>query len=110
MALYDRLLGHDDAGVRVEGKIPVHAFQATLAEFGRGSLTGLQAEAVVASVSGLALTTGEKGEAQTLLATVTGTAVQKLARAKEIDDVLLLAELNATGYETPTQVKARLGV
>lgn len=109
MALYERLLGHDDAGDPVQGKIPVHQFQAVLAEFGRGVVTGAQAQDAIAQMSGAPLTAGEIVEAQTLLATITGTATNKLARVKLIDDVLLLAE-RGTVYPTPSQVKTRLGV
>jgi len=111
MALYDRLLGRDDSGAPIEaGKIPVHQFQALMAEVARGRISGAQAQTAVVALSGLALSASEVTEAQTLLATVAGTAAAKLARAKEIDDVLLLAEASAPGYDTPALVKTRLGV
>lgn len=104
MGLYERLMGVE------ENKIPVHQFQATLAEFGRGRLTGAQAQAVIAAISGAPLTPAEVTEAQALIATVTGSNTAKLARAAEIDHVLMLAERKAPGYSTPAEVKARLGV
>lgn len=111
MGLYERLLGRDDAGVSVNNRIPVHGFQAVVAEFGRGRLTGAQAQTVVAELSGAALTPAEVTEANTLLATVSGSLTAKLARAKEIDDVLLLADGGeVTGYKLPSQIKTRLGV
>jgi len=105
MSLYGRLMGAEDF------KIPVHQFSAILAEFARGQLTGTQAQAAVNSVSGAPLTPGEVTEAQTLLATVTSqlTLLLKLGRAKEIDDVLMLAEVLAPPYGTPQAVQARLG-
>jgi hypothetical protein len=104
MALYDRLMGL--GGI----KIPVHGFQATLAEFGRGTLTGAQAQAVIGAMSGEVLTPAEVTEAQALLATISGSVSAKLARVVEIDHVLLLAEHRAPGYDTAAAVQARLGV
>ena len=106
--LYERLMGwtEDDA------KIPVHQFQATLAEFARGVITGPQAQSVIAALSGAPLTAAEVTEAQTLLTSVTnaGNAAARLARAKLVDDVLLLAETRVPGYDTPTLIRSRLGV
>jgi hypothetical protein len=104
VALYDRILGI------VEPKIPVHQFQAALAEFGRNRLTGAQAQAIIEFTSGAPLDAAGVTEAQTLLGTVTGSASARLARVTEIDHVLLLAESKAPGYDTVALVKARLGV
>lgn len=106
MALYDRLIGIDADNP----KIPVHGFSAVLGEFARGALTGAQAQAGIELFSGAPLTAAEVVEAQALLATVTGTAPAKLARAKEIDDVLMLAEHRLAQYDTAAEVKTRLGV
>lgn len=105
MGLYERLMGLDPVGP----KLPVHQFQATLAEFGRGRLTGPQAQAVIDTFSD-PLTPAEVTEAQTLLATITGSATAKLARCVEIDQVLMLSEVHAPGYDTPAAVRTRLGV
>lgn len=112
MPLYDRLLGRDDASQPVTAKIQVHQFQALFAEVGRGNLTGAQANAAIAQMTGVPLDPTGVTEASTLLATVTslGTLQAKLNRVDEIDDVLLLAELNINGYGLPAQVKTRLGV
>jgi hypothetical protein len=104
MALYDRLLGLSG------DKIPVHQFQATLAEYGRSRLTGQQAQAIIDSISGTPLTAGEVTEAQALLATVTGSATARLARVAEIDHVLMLAEVRAPGYDTSALIQTRLEV
>lgn len=106
MALYDRILGD------VEPKIPVHAFQALLAEFGRGQITGAQAQSAIFTLTGESLDQDGVTEAQALLATVTAQSgtVNRLARVKLIDDVLLLAESRVTGYSTPALIKTRLGV
>jgi TnpA family transposase len=113
MGLYERLLGRTDAGAAsVEGMIPVHPFQALMAEVARGRLTGAQAQTAIETISGMVLTTAERTEAQTLLASIAGSTIAKLARAKEIDDVLLLATArsNISGYITPTEIRTRLGV
>lgn len=105
MALYARLIGTVETG-----KIPVHVFQATLAEFARTRITGAQAQAIISASSGEPLTAAEVTEAQTLLATITGSVTAKLARATEVDHVLLLAEARAPGYDTPALIATRLGV
>jgi hypothetical protein len=110
MGFYERLLGNDEAGAAVEFKIPLHAFEGLVAEFARGRLTGAQANALVEALSGAPLAGAEITEATTLYATITGSAVAKLARAKEIDDVLLLGEHSASGYDRPSLIKTRLGV
>jgi hypothetical protein len=104
VGLYERLIGTEDF------KIPVHQFQATLAEFGRNRLTSQQAQTVIASISGAPLDATATSEAQTLLATVTGSATARLARVTEIDHVLMLAESRVPGYDTAAAVKTRLGV
>lgn len=106
MGLYERLIGVDADNP----KIPVHGFSSVLGEFARGNLTGQQAQDAITVFSGAPLTAGEVTEAQALLATVTGTAPAKLARAKEIDDVLILAEHRVAQYDTAAEVKTRLGV
>lgn len=111
MSLYERVLGRDDNGVGVDGKIPVHAFSAILAEVARGRMTGAQAQAAISAVSGFPLNAGEITEANALLATIAGQLAAKLQRAKEIDDVIMLGEVGQVAlYDTPTKVKARLGV
>jgi Asp-tRNA(Asn)/Glu-tRNA(Gln) amidotransferase B subunit len=104
MGLYERVLGLE------EFKIPVHAFSALMAEFARSRITGAQAQAGVELTSGAPLTPAEVVEAQALLATITGSATARLARAKEIDDVITLAEARVTQYDTAAEIKARLGV
>lgn len=113
MALYERLLGRVDnpqPDTRVEFKIGLHGFNGVIAEFSRGRLTGAQAQAAITLLSGAPLDAGEVTEIQALLATITGTATAKLARAKEIDDVLILGEHGVVQYDSPTKVKTRLGV
>jgi hypothetical protein len=99
----------DTPGAPEVVRIPVHGFQAILGEYARGNITGAQAQAAITAISGEALTAGEVTEVQALLAKFTGTAAVKLALAKRLDDVLLLAERRAV-YATPAQVRATLGV
>lgn len=104
MSLYGRLMGLENF------KIPVHQFRATLGEFARGQITGPQAQAAIAQLSGAPLNAGETTEVQTLLATFTGTLLEKVARADEVDSVLLLAETRTPPYDTSAAVQTRLGV
>src|SRR3972149_10089051 len=98
MALYERIMGLE------EPKISPHVFLPVLAEFHRGRITQSQAESI------LGLSASEKIEAQTLLATFSGTIQAKLVRAIEVEDVLILAEKLVDPYDTPTKIKLRLGV
>ena len=105
MGLYERLMGVDP-----NPRIPIHYFISGLAEFGRGRITAAQAEAIVTQATGVPLTAAEVTEAQTLLGTISGSAAAKLARAQEINDVLIIAEQQLAPYDTPAAVRARLGV
>jgi hypothetical protein len=109
VALYDRLmgLGGDDPA---QSKLSVHTFTATLGEFARGVISGAQAQAIIDADTGAPLDPAGIAEAQALLATVTGSATNKLMRAKRIEDALLLAERRVPGYDTVAAVKAKLGV
>lgn len=105
MALYERLVGFPEPGVN---RISAHMFQAVMGEFARGRLTGAQAQSIINTTSGEALDPAGVTEAQALLATITGSASAKLARVKEIDDVLLLADVRAPGYSTAAEIRTRL--
>jgi hypothetical protein len=109
LALYDRLLGRDDAGNPVTSRIPVHLFSSLMGEVARGRVTNAQALQAITDATGQALDAAGQTDAQTLLATITGSATAKLLRAKEIDDVLISGENNVI-YPTPSLVKTRLGV
>lgn len=108
MALYQRLLG-------VEPKIPLHQFQAIVAQWAKGGMTLAQARAGITFLTGVALTPAEEAEVQTLVNTVpTGaTTANQAARAlrmAEIDQVLLLADAKVPPFDTEAGIKARLGV
>ena len=109
MGLYERLLNQESP------RIPVHAFQAVAAEWARSELTGAQANAVIEALTGAPLDPTAQAEAQALVAAVpTGsTATNKADRAlriHEIDQILLLADAQAPGYDTAAALKTRLGV
>lgn len=97
MAPYDRLLGRDDAGNPVANKIPIHQFQAAVAEWSRAKLTGVQANSIITAVSGAPLTPAEQTEVQTLVNTVTSIPVtgSTAAQADGRSQVLLLADTGA---------------
>jgi len=108
MPLYERLMGLDEP---TNGpRIPIHYFTATMGEFARGVITGAQAQTIIEAASSAPLSAADVTEAQALLATISGSATNKLARAKLIEDVLLLSELKPPGYDTPALIRTRLGV
>lgn len=93
MGLYERIVGTELP------KLPVHQFQAAVAEFKRGKFTGNQV------ATAFALSAAEKTEATTLLAQITSNAVT----AAEVQDVLCLAEAGYL-YADAAAVRTRLGV
>lgn len=103
MALFDRITGE------AEPQIPVHLVSSLMGEVARGRVTGAQAQSAIEAASGARLDAAGIVEAQALLASITGSATARLARAKEIDDVLVLAESRQV-YVSAAQVKTRLGV
>jgi hypothetical protein len=107
--LYERLLGRNDAGARVDRPITPPLLMAVASEYVRGRLDVAGAQAVLESYHS-ALDAGELVEMGDLLTTVSGTQAQQLARLQEIESVLLLGRMSAPNYSTPTQIKARLGV
>lgn len=109
MGLYERILRLE------EPKLPVHAFQAVAAEWARGQITGAQANTILEALTGAPLDATAQAEATALVNTVpTGaTATNKADRAlrlHEIDQILLLADAQAPGYDTVAALKTRLGV
>ena len=100
MGFWERVLHYDDPG------ISAHWVLGFLAEIARGRATRAQA------VAALQLNASEEAEIALLADTVTSlpAGVQKLARAKEIEDVLLLGESRFAPYDSVAAVKPRLGV
>ena len=117
-SLYERILGQHPT----QGRIRVHTFQAAAGEWVEGSITGAEAQAIMSAVNGDPLDAVGVTEAQDLVATVTSislggsAAADASARARraerraKIDRVLLLADANAPGYDTPAALIAKLGV
>jgi hypothetical protein len=116
--LIERLLEE----VEGKAKIPLHAFQATLAEWARGKLTGAQALDQLEALAPPRLNAAEQAEAQAIVNLVTsipisGTAAAiadgKASRAlkiKEIDDVFLLMDNHAPAYDSAAEVRSKLGI
>lgn len=93
MGLYEKILGLETP------QVPVHAFQAAVNEVRAGKLTANQVR------TAFGLTVAERDEAAALVALVTAGTLT----AKEVDDVLLLAN-SGLFYNTVNTLKARLGV
>lgn len=111
MALYDRIIGKDDEGQRVENRINPEVIATVMSEFARDAINAAAARDICEAM-GMVFDNDEEEELIDLLATVTNqpTNTAKLARYLEIRDVLFLARLQAPGYQRPSSVKARLGV
>jgi hypothetical protein len=120
VALIERLMGWQPE--TFGPKIPVHAGQALLNLWARGDVTGAEAQAGIAAVSGEALRPADVTEAQAIVALVTSIAIggaqaaqadaraRRALLAKKIDDVLLCAEAGMPPFDTPAAVRARLGI
>lgn len=111
MGLYERILEIDP----VNPKIPIHAFQAIVAQWAKGGMTLAQARDGITIISGAPLTAAEEAEVQTLVNSVPtgGTTANQAARSlrmAEIDQVLLLADSKVPPFDTVAGIKARLGV
>lgn len=105
MGLYDRLFEEGPT------RIPTHGFYATMAEVARWKITTQQASTIIAAISGGPLVGDEATQAVALVATITSkpTVLEKVARALEINDVLLLAEHRVPGYDSAAAVAQKLG-
>lgn len=109
MGLYERILRLE------EPRLPVHAFQSVAAEWARGRITGTEANAIIGALTGAPLDATAQQEAVALVNTVptgstTANKADRALRLNEIDQVLLLADAKAPGYDTVAALKTRLGV
>jgi len=109
MALIERLMGLETP------KVSVHQFQAIAAEWARGNISAVQAQAAITALSGVGLDAAAQAEALALVATVpTGTTTANKAdralRLLEIDQVLLIVDARVPPYNDPAVVRARLGI
>jgi hypothetical protein len=112
-SLYERILEVHPT----RPKIPVDTLFSVIGERQRGQVTVDQADAVIATESGgFGLDTVERQEVADLLATIPGgnTTAARLDRndrIREIRDVFLLCDQrHPPHYDTPANVRARLGV
>jgi hypothetical protein len=116
MALVERLMGLASDGVSpapdddpTQGKIPVHAFFAAQSEIINGRMT-------VAGVKNyLNMDAAAQTEYDSLIATApAGTTALALAQKalfiESIHAVFMLAEIGAPGYDTPANVRSKLGI
>jgi hypothetical protein len=120
--LIERLMGINADGTDPGGappdrpKLPVHAFQATAAEWARSQMSGAQAQTAIAAVSqGTNLNVAEQAEAQALVNSVpvgSTTAIQaaRALRLIEIEQVLLMVDQRVPPYDSPAAVRTRLGL
>jgi hypothetical protein len=104
MGLWERVLHYDTVPPRPS--LSGHWLLAFLTELNRGQVTRAQVDA------GLGLDAAEAAELTTLIQTVTAlpAGLQRLARAKEIEEVILLGEARLPPYDSVQAVKTRLGV
>jgi hypothetical protein len=103
-------------------KVPLHAFQAVLAEWSRGKLTAGQALDQLEAIAPPRLTANEQTEAQAIVTLVTSIPVTGSATAiadgrarralkiTEIADVFLCVDARLPAYDTPAEVRAKLGI
>lgn len=102
MALFDRLVSTDNG----EDRIPVHAFMAALAEYGRGVLSQDQI------VTHWSLDIGEEGDLRTFFLDKQDAKAKATADTREyaaiVQDVLVLAEAGFVGYETADEISEKL--
>lgn len=116
MALIERLMGlapngvsRADSEVPAEAKIPIHLFFAAQSEIIAGRL-------VVAGVkSYLSMDVATQAEYDALIAlapvgATTDAKVNKRIFLDQIHSVFILAEKRVPGYDTPAQVRAKLGL
>jgi hypothetical protein len=113
MALIDRLIGRDAAGVEVANRIPGHTFLAVLAEVAGGRMTNAQGQAALESLSGAPLAGAEITDALSILNFVTAVAAaNRPLRYLQVDAIIALGSLASrapvAGYTTPLEVRAKL--
>lgn len=102
MALIERLM-HDSSEPESRW-IGVHTFFAAASEIERGALTSNQVQTY------FAMTAPDITDWNALVALVTGAAAARLAVIQRIHAVFILASVRATGYDTPSAVRTKLGI
>lgn len=108
--LIDRLIHYDAAGDRVANAIPGHSFLWILAEAASGRITTAQARVIAEELSGALLDAAEVADASSIFNWVNGPAgvANRMVRFIQIDSIIGLGQMRATGYNTPALVRAKL--
>ncbi len=102
MALIERLM-HDSS--EPESRfLPVHDFFAMASEIERGALTSAQVKTF------LNMTAADIVDFDALVALVTGAAATRLSMIQRLHAVFLLAENRYPQYDTPANVRSKLGI
>lgn len=102
MALVERLM-HDSSETE-DRRMSVHTFFAAASEVERGALTNTQVK------NYYNMTAPDIVDYDALVALVTGAAAARLAVIQRIHAVFILAEARAPGYDTPANVRSKLGI
>ncbi len=102
MALIERLM-HDNSESESRW-IPVHQFFAACSEIERGALTQAQVK------NFLNMTPADEIDWNAMVALVTGVTAARLQVIQRFHAVFILAEDRITGYETPANVRSKLGI
>lgn len=102
MALVERLMR--DSSELDSRWMEVHTFFAAASEIERGALTNTQVK------NYYEMTAADIVDFDALVALVTGTAANRLAVIQRIHAVFLLAEVRAPNYDTPSNVRTKLGI
>lgn len=103
MALVERLM-HEPFETDPTRIIPVHSFFAAIGEVVQGALTSAQVQ------SFLNMTTADIVDWNALVALVPGAAAGKALYIERLHGVFILAEGRYPGYDTPSGVRAKLGI
>lgn len=104
MALIERLMGEPFIAQGSGLKIPVHTFAAACYEVAFGPRTVAQLKTY------WNMDTADAAEFDAIVAKVTGTDAVKHRVVFQFEQVLILAEERAPFYETPAEVRSRLGL
>jgi len=101
MALVERLMKIDPDSDRF---IPVHDFFAACHEINQGNLTVAQVKTF------LAMDASDETDFDALIALSPGSAAGKALFVESIHSVFILAESRYPGYDTPANVRTKLGI
>lgn len=103
MALVERLM-HDPFEPDNAKHIAVHQFFAACTEIVRGAITVAQVK------NYLQMSVDDAAEFDAIIALAPGTAAGQALFAEMIHGVFILAETRAPGYDTPANVRTKIGI